>query len=127
MQEWEMIQVYIWGEVLGGHGEEVCNENGKRLLQFSSEHNLWISNTWFPHKRIHKFTWECRGRKLRTLIDYFPKPKPKQLYSDAKLEAKKVVRNAKNEEWMQLSKELKKDARANQRKVWARINESRRP
>ncbi len=30
----------IWGEVLGRHGEEVCNENGKRLLQFSSEHNL---------------------------------------------------------------------------------------
>lgn len=26
----------IWGEVLGGYGEEVCNENGKRLLQFSS-------------------------------------------------------------------------------------------
>ena len=30
----------IWGEVLGGYGEEVCNENGKRLLQFSSEYNL---------------------------------------------------------------------------------------
>ena len=40
----------IWGKVLGRHGEEVCNENGRRLLQFSSEHNLWISNTWFPHK-----------------------------------------------------------------------------
>ncbi len=61
----------IWGEVLGRHGEEVCNENGKRLLQFSSEHNLWNSNTWFPHKRIHKFMWECKGRQLRTLIDNF--------------------------------------------------------
>ena len=27
----------IWGEVLGKHGEEVCNENGRRLLQFSSK------------------------------------------------------------------------------------------
>ena len=51
----------------------------------------------------------------------------KQLYKDAKLEAKKVVRNAKNEEWTQLGKELEKDARGNQRKFWARINESRRP
>ena len=61
----------IWGEVLGRHGEEVCNENGRRLLQFSSEHNLWITNTWFPHKRIHKYMWECRGKGLRSLIDYF--------------------------------------------------------
>ena len=51
----------------------------------------------------------------------------KQLYKDAKLEAKKVVRNAKNEEWTQLGKEREKDARGNQRKFWARINESRRP
>ena len=61
----------IWGEVLGRYGEEVCNENGRRLLQFCNEYNLWISNTWFPHKRIHKYTWECRGRGLRSLIDYF--------------------------------------------------------
>ena len=61
----------IWGKVFGRHGEDVCNENGKRLLQFSSEHNLWIYNTWFPHKRIHKYTWECRGKGLRSLIDCF--------------------------------------------------------
>ena len=28
----------IWGEVLGRHGKEICNENWKGLLQFSSEH-----------------------------------------------------------------------------------------
>ena len=60
----------IWDEVLGRNGEEVCNNNGRRLLQFSSEHNLGVSNTWFPHKRIHKYTWECRGRELRSIIDY---------------------------------------------------------
>lgn len=48
----------IWGDVLGSHEEEVCTENGRRL--FSSEHNLLISNTLFPHKRIHKYTWELR-------------------------------------------------------------------
>ena len=50
----------------------------------------------------------------------------KQLYKEAKLEAKKVVRNAKNEEWEQLGKELEKDARGNQRSFWARVNGSRR-
>ena len=61
----------IWGDVIGSHGEEVCNENGRRLLQFSSEHNLIIANTCFPHKKIHMYTWECRGRGLMSLIDYF--------------------------------------------------------
>ena len=46
--------VSIWGEVLGRNGEEVCNEKGRWILQFSSEHNLWIAN-----------------RGLRSLIDYF--------------------------------------------------------
>ena len=48
--------VSIWGEVLRRNGGEVCNENGRRLLQFSSEHNLWITNTWFLPKRIHKYS-----------------------------------------------------------------------
>ena len=33
----------VWGEVLGRQGEEVCHENGRRLLQFRSEHNLQSS------------------------------------------------------------------------------------
>ena len=40
-------------------------------MQFSNEHNLGVSNTWFPHKRIHKYIWECSGRGLRSIIDYF--------------------------------------------------------
>ena len=69
MPEWGMRD--IWEEVLGRHGEEICNENGRRLLQLSSEHNLLIANTWFPHKKIHMYTWECSGRWLRSLTDYF--------------------------------------------------------
>ena len=30
-----------------------------------------VINTWFQHKDIYKFTWECRGRKQRSIIDYF--------------------------------------------------------
>ena len=61
----------VWGEILGKHGEVACNENGGRLLQFCNENNLVVSNSWFQHKRIHQFTWECRGRGLKSIIDYF--------------------------------------------------------
>ena len=37
------------------------------------------------------------------------------MYKEAKLESKKVVRDAMNEEWEQLGRELEKDARGNQR------------
>ena len=50
----------------------------------------------------------------------------KQLYKEVKLETKKVVRNAKNEEWVQLGKELEKDAMGYQRRFWAKVNKSRR-
>ena len=33
----------VWSEVIGRQGEEECHENERRLLQFSSEHNLQSS------------------------------------------------------------------------------------
>ena len=48
------------------------------------------------------------------------------MYKEVKLEAKKVFRKAKNEEWVQLGKELEKDARGNQKRFWAKVNENRR-
>ena len=257
----------VWEEILGKHGEVACNENGGRLLQFCNENNLVVSNSWFQHKRIHQFTWECRGRGLKSIIDYFLVRKEhmkrvrdvkvvrgaevgsdhylvlmkiqlrlverkeatrnvrkerikveklksveirrayqigmakrcgevnhaiqggsveevwkvvkecmlgaatgacgiakrrnvvkkrtrwwndevqsavrrkkllykkmldvgtdeaRERYSEAKLEAKRVVRKAKNEEWVQLGRELEKEAVNNQRKFWRRVNEHRR-
>ena len=60
-----------WREVIGGCGEETCNDNGKRLLEFCATNGLIISNTWYQHKEIHQFTWECRGRGLKSILDYF--------------------------------------------------------
>ena len=40
----------VWEEILGKHGEVACNDNGGRLLQFCSENNLVVSNSWFQHK-----------------------------------------------------------------------------
>ena len=71
----------------------MCNDNGRRLLQFSSEHNLGVSNTWFPHKSIHKYTWECRDTWLRSIIDYFLiGPEARKQVVDVQ-----VVRGAENE------------------------------
>ena len=267
MQEWEIIQVCGVRSLAGMVRKYAMRMAGDFCS--SAVSSLWISNTWFPHKRIHKYTWECRGRGLRSLIDYFLVGKEarkqvidvkavrvaeigsdhylvlmkiklnvrnvkkstqervrqqikvgklkddkvrrkyqaaiaelfeearargrtlgtdvelvwkelkggivgaamkvcgttrkrrgetkrtrlwnekvkcavrkkkvlyrrlldtgteeaKQLYKEAKLETKKVVRNAKNEEWVQLGKELEKDAGGNQRRFWAKVNESRR-
>ena len=50
----------------------------------------------------------------------------RQRYTEAKSEARRVVRKAKNEEWAQLGRELEKDAVSNQRKFWKRVNEGKR-
>ena len=42
-----------------------------RLLDFCAVHELVVLNTVFQHKEIHKFTWESKGRGLRSIIDYF--------------------------------------------------------
>ena len=49
----------------------------------------------------------------------------RQRYNEAKLEARKLVRKAKNDEWVQFGKELEKDAKGNQPRFWARVNGNR--
>ena len=50
----------------------------------------------------------------------------KEKYKKAKIEANRVVRRAKNEEWVQFGREMEKDVGANPRRFWARVN-SRSP
>ena len=62
----------VWGGVIGRQGEVAENGNGKRLLQFCAENELVVINTcMFQHKDIHKFTWECRRKNQRSIVDYF--------------------------------------------------------
>ena len=61
----------MWSGVIGKHGEEVENDSGGRLLSFSAENEMKVMNTQYEHKRIHKFTWKCPGRGLKSIIDYF--------------------------------------------------------
>ena len=46
-----------WPSVMGYHGVGKMNENGQRLLEFCSFHNLAVTNTFFQHKDHHKVTW----------------------------------------------------------------------
>lgn len=54
--------------VMGKHGEITLNNNGKLLINFANFNSLKITNSFFPHKDIHKYTWNARG--YRSIIDY---------------------------------------------------------
>ncbi|PSN55001.1 hypothetical protein C0J52_02310 [Blattella germanica] len=50
------------------NGEDTLNHNGKYLLNFANFNELRITNTFFKHKEIHKYTWSARGSY--SIIDY---------------------------------------------------------
>ena len=61
----------VWGSVIGRHGEAVRNESGEQLLRFCAVNEMLVANSWYQHREIHKYTWVCPGRELRSIIDYF--------------------------------------------------------
>ena len=46
--------VETWGEVIGRHGEEMQNDNGRRFLGSCATNGLTITNDRFENKDIHK-------------------------------------------------------------------------
>lgn len=59
-----------YNEVLGSNGEIVRNKNGRIMLDFCLLHDLVITNSFFQHKNIHKFTREVKSREEKSIIDY---------------------------------------------------------
>jgi exonuclease III len=51
---------------IGSKGEQTGNNNGRVLMDFCLFNKLKITNTFFRHKNMHKFTWEARGIKSMT-------------------------------------------------------------
>lgn len=57
-------------DVISPHGEKHRNNNGERLINFCVENNLIVTNTFYKHKNIHKYTREVTSRKERSIIDF---------------------------------------------------------
>ena len=52
------------------HVDTITNNNGDRLLHLCRSTNLCISDTWFPRKRIHHWTWYSPDGKTKKAIDH---------------------------------------------------------
>lgn len=61
--------------MIGKHGEEVRNKNGKRMLEFCRLHDMIVTNTFYPHKDIHRYTRVQPKRNERSIIDYILTPR----------------------------------------------------
>ncbi len=59
-----------WRGVLGKHGIGGVSENGLRLLEFCAANGLAITNSFFRHKAIHKFTWYSNTGRTKNAIDH---------------------------------------------------------
>ena len=56
------------------------NDNGNRLKSFCQSHQLSMSNTFFKHRMLHKYTWYSNDGRTRKIIDYILVEKYVQRY-----------------------------------------------
>src|SRR5206468_3756161 len=49
---------------------DVRNDNGERVVNFSKRHNLFVTNTWFQQKRSAQHTWISPDKEAKNQIDY---------------------------------------------------------
>ena len=57
-------------DVIGKFGEQTRNNNGARIIDFCVLNNYIITNTFYQHKEIHKFTRVEVSRNEKSIIDY---------------------------------------------------------
>ena len=59
-------------DIVGKWGVPGVNENGECLVDLCSERGLFLSNTFFEHKLIHRYTWRRLdgNDEQKGLIDY---------------------------------------------------------
>lgn len=57
-------------KIIGACGENTSNNNGDKLIELCEANMLKITNGYFRHKDIHKYTWVQHTRNLKSIIDY---------------------------------------------------------
>ena len=58
--------------MVGKCGVEGVNENVEYLVDLCAERGLFLANTFFQHKMIHRYTWRRRDERgeQKNMIDY---------------------------------------------------------
>lgn len=51
-------------------GKTTINDNEERLIEFCQNNNIKITNSFYKHKEIHKYTWTQPTQQLRSIINY---------------------------------------------------------
>ena len=103
----------MWEEFKGdilGTAEEVC---GRRKGQSGKKRTGWWGKEVEAVIRKKKMAYK-RWLQVKT-------EEAKEMYLEAKKEAKQVVRKAKNEEWIEFGESLQVDFVKNQRNFWGKI------
>ena len=59
-----------YNRTMGKHGCGTMNENGERLVEFCSMYDFVIGGTLFPHRDIHKLTWQSPNGRDINQIDH---------------------------------------------------------
>jgi hypothetical protein len=62
----DIFKPIIWNESL----HEISNDNGVRLVNFTTSKNLRVKSTMFTHRNIHKHTWTYPHGKPYNQIDH---------------------------------------------------------
>lgn len=61
----------IYWEYAGRHSaHELTNDNGSRLMSFAASRYMFVRNTKFEHKEIHKITWKGPSGNAENQIDH---------------------------------------------------------
>lgn len=62
-------QIYKW--LTGRNGmHELGNDNGKRLVEFTTENKMNVMSTHFQHKKIYQVTWRSPDGQTENQIDH---------------------------------------------------------
>jgi hypothetical protein len=61
----------IFKQIIGNESlHEVSNDNGVREVNFETSKNLIVKSTTFPHRDVHKHTWNSRDGVTHNQIDH---------------------------------------------------------